>query len=606
MRSLTRRLLTVLTIVAGAAALAPAASATITPTVTLTPSSVTAGSSGPFAVDLKFAPSGTDSPQDITLSLPPGLLADASIDGGACLKTTTLSGTACQVGTGTVSATVIVAGVPTSALSVPVTLHLVPPPSSGDLAGLAIVDPLGNALGSPGAISVQAPSGALRIAFAKVPDTVDGLTVGIDEISTSFSTMRMPTSCPSTPASLGVAADSYGDPTTQQTASVPLTVTGCSQLPYAPTFAVTATKDSADSGVAVTSEVTQKSGEATSGTVKLQLPTGTLGPNPAALGEICTSPTFAGCTAVGTATAVSPLYPTALAGAAYLTGPTPLALALVFPPPFGLTLSGAVDIASNSTTFTGVPDIPLTNLSVALSGGSGSLFTTDCAMPTGTAQAVLTSQNGDKTASPTSSFTIAGCSTTGGGGGGGGGGGTGGGGTGGGGTGGGGTGGGGGGTGGGGGGTGGGGGGTGGGKPTVKVGSPHLGSGALSGLHTGRPTLSFTLSAGRNAKLTSFTVTLPHGLSVLSHRVHGRRVVKGLSVTGAHVKSITLTARRLTVRLRHPVAKLTVRLHAQGLAETAALRSGVTRGRIKRLSLVVLAHRTTGSAKTLRLTLRAR
>jgi hypothetical protein len=54
-------------------------------------------------MDLKFNPSGGDSPKDVTINLPPGLLSDASINGGACLRATApVPG--CQVGTGTVTA----------------------------------------------------------------------------------------------------------------------------------------------------------------------------------------------------------------------------------------------------------------------------------------------------------------------------------------------------------------------------------------------------------------------------------------------------------------------------------------------------------------------
>ena len=63
----------------------------------------------------------------MTLSLPPGLLANASIDGGACLRTIDLEDTACQVGTGTVTADRRLR-VPVTA---PVTFDLVPPPAAG-------------------------------------------------------------------------------------------------------------------------------------------------------------------------------------------------------------------------------------------------------------------------------------------------------------------------------------------------------------------------------------------------------------------------------------------------------------------------------------------
>jgi len=61
-------------------ALAPsAASASIgTPTVTLTPGSAPAGSTANLGMDLKFSPTGGDSVKDMTLTLPAGLLANAS------------------------------------------------------------------------------------------------------------------------------------------------------------------------------------------------------------------------------------------------------------------------------------------------------------------------------------------------------------------------------------------------------------------------------------------------------------------------------------------------------------------------------------------------
>src|SRR6059058_5477203 len=112
-RSIARRVaLGAVVAIAAAAAVAPAASASITPSLTLDQSAGTAaGSTVDLGMDLKFAPSGSDSPKDLTLTLPSGLLANASIDGGACLRTSTPMA-ACQVGSGTVTAVPVVAGVP--------------------------------------------------------------------------------------------------------------------------------------------------------------------------------------------------------------------------------------------------------------------------------------------------------------------------------------------------------------------------------------------------------------------------------------------------------------------------------------------------------------
>ena len=103
-----------------------------------------------------------------------------------------------------------------------------------------------------------------------------------------------------------------------------------------------------------------------------------LPPNVAAVvgGNIlCASPSSGTCKTVGWASASSPLYPHALPGKAYLTGSllSP-SITIVFPAPFALTLSGQVSLAANSTTFTGVPDIPLTALQVTFAGGPDAVF----------------------------------------------------------------------------------------------------------------------------------------------------------------------------------------------------------------------------------------
>src|SRR6185437_16665664 len=98
--------------VAGAmAVMAPTAGASISAVkVALSPATATAGSTGNLGTDITFSPSSGDSAKDLTLQLPPGLLANAAIDGGACLKATAPLA-ACQVGSGTVKATVAALGV---------------------------------------------------------------------------------------------------------------------------------------------------------------------------------------------------------------------------------------------------------------------------------------------------------------------------------------------------------------------------------------------------------------------------------------------------------------------------------------------------------------
>ena len=213
-------------------------------------------------MNLSFSPTGSDSPKDLTFVLPAGLLANASINGGACLHTQTPTAS-CQVGSGTVTAV----GLDLVPVTGQVALDLVAPPKPGDLAGVALlVTLLGQTtqLGSPGEIAVRPstdPAGfGLNIAFANLPDTYTelGLTVPIQvtQINTTLSGVRMPASCPATPANVTVTADSYSD-STPHTTSAPLHVTGCSALPFTPAFHVTATKDAGDYGTQVVTDITQ-------------------------------------------------------------------------------------------------------------------------------------------------------------------------------------------------------------------------------------------------------------------------------------------------------------------------------------------------------------
>ena len=81
----------------------------------------------------------------------------------------------------------------------------------------------------------------------------------------------------------------------------------------------------------------------------------------------------------------------------------------MFPPPFPLTLVGKVDLVNVAATFSGLPDIPLTDLGVTLNGGADGLFASLCAPSSGTSTATLTDQNGDKTANDPAAFTVSGC-----------------------------------------------------------------------------------------------------------------------------------------------------------------------------------------------------
>jgi hypothetical protein len=540
-------------------ALAPSASAAITPTLALDQTAgKAAGATADLGLDLSFAPTGTDSPDHLALNLPPGLLADASIDGGACLTTADLNDTACQVGTGTVTADAY-GSIP---ITTPVTFDLVPPPSAGDLAGLA-VNSSGTQIGATADVKVR-PSGdadgvGITIDFV-LPNALDGVPVSIAEINSTFDGLRYPATCPATPAKLSVSADSYGDATVH-TVTAPLPVTGCAALAYSPAFTVSAARDSADRQVKLSTTITQAATEAPSRSVSLGFPTAVLVPNLGAVKNLC--PTINGtCTPVGSATARSPLYPRPLTGQAYLTGSiTALSLTLVFPSPFPLTLTGAVNLASNTTAFAGLPDIPLTDLGVTLNAGTYGLFQTPCLPPSGTATATLTDQNGDRTAAVPSGFTVSGCPASGAG-------------------------------------------------PSSGSGAgsgPAGGGGAgsanppsVSGARSGHGGLSFRITVARHAaKLDALTIELPAGLSFIGHRAGGRLTVAGVTVGGARIRSLSLSHGHLMIVLRRPVSSVTVKIRTTALRQSAALRAKAKANQLKRLGLTVIISSTQAKRTTI-------
>jgi hypothetical protein len=573
-----RQVLIGLVVGLAAAAFAPAASAAITPALTLDQSGGTAaGSTVPLGMNLSFSPSGSDSPKDLTFVLPAGLLADASINGGACLHTQTPT-SACQVGSGTVSATVTEAGIGLVSVDGQVAMDLVAPPKPSDLAGVALVVTLlgqSSQLGSPGEIAVRPatdPAGfGLNIAFANLPDTYTelGLTVPIQvtKINTTLGGVRMPSTCPATPANVTVTTDSYSDPT-PHTASAPLEVTGCSALPFTPAFHVTATKDAGDFGTNVITDITQPASPAqgTPLSVALTLPQAVLPPNiPAVLsgGILCANPASGTCKSIGSATATSPLYPVALTGVDYLIGSLAAPkIEIIFPPPFALTLAGAVDIRTNTTTFTGLPDIPLTDLQVSLAGGKNAAFVTGCSPSSGTATSKLVSQSGAQ-AVVSAPFTVAGCTSSPGGGSG-----------------------------------------PGSGPKPSPNGRAGIVTGAVSGLASGHPVLGFRLTAGKNAKLKSFTVKLPRGLSFVRHRVHGRLKLLDVALKGAKLKSLSLKHGALLVTLRTPVNTLSAKIGSRALKESSALRSAARHHKLKRLQLTVVLTNAAGKRTTSKLLLK--
>ncbi len=248
-----------------------------------------------------------------------------------------------------------------------------------------------------------------------------------------------------------------------------------------------------------------------------------------------------------------------------------LSLTLVFPAPFPLTLTGAVDLAKNAATFTGLPDIPLTNLGVNLDGGAEGLFLSTCNAPSGTAAATLTDQNGDKTVRAPATFTVSGCPGTSG--------------------------------------TSGAGGSPGADGPGstvsrngstttgVTCGHATISRGRFSGLTTGHPALTFRMSVAKgSAKVRALTVDLPAGLRFVAR--HHRLV--GVALSGAKIRSLVLSGHHLTINLRRAVANLTVTIANGGLTESGAIERAAKAHRLRSLGLTAIAQNTRGTRTAIR------
>jgi uncharacterized membrane protein YgcG len=449
-------------------------------------------------------------------------------------------------------------------------------------------DPSYTALGSPAAITVRPSDAGLNIAFAGLPDSdslqllglfpLPSVPVSVSEIDSTFDNMLFPSSCPSTPARVTVSTDSYDAPSSST--SSPLTVTGCASGSYAPKFSLTAARDANNNEVKLTANITQGSGQLTTGTTVLAFPTNVLTPNLGVAADLCTNLASGSCTPVGSATAVSPVYPTPLSGQAYLTGnASGLELALVFPAPFSLTLTGSVNLATNTTTFNHIPDIPLSQLQVVLNGGANGAFATTCQGSSGTATAKLVSQNGDITRNLSSPFTVSGWkSCTGAAAGSGGSGGSGGG------------------NGGSGGSSGGSsGGGSGGGGSSAKSDRPKLSDGVVTGLLANHPSVHFTVSKGNSGgKLKQLTIGVTDGLTFATHKVHGHATVAGVTLKGAKAKSLTLSDGRLVIVLSKPATAVTVTLSDKALRESGQLRSKAAHGKLSQLGVNVTVKNAAG------------
>ena len=521
-----RRALVGLVTAAAALALPAVASATITPALTLNQATTAAGTTpATVGFDAVFAPNpATDGVKDVTFALPSGLLANANINGGACLLAASPT-PACQVGTGTVTA---------GGTGVPVTEYLVVAPSgSGAAGGVAVVNNATQQVVTTGAVSLSATG--LNVAFTNLPAALN-----ISEMNFTLTDLRLPTSCPATPQNVTITADSQGD-STSKTASAPLNVTGCTSLPYAPTVSATETKDAKDNGATLLFTVTQAADEAATKSIALKLPSG-LGVNLSA-DVVCLTGAGQGCN-VGTASATSPIVPNvALANGTVVLGGSASAptITISFPAPFALTLVGDIDLVSGTVTFNNMPDLTLTSLNLDITGPNGKkAFTTTCKQSstsgTFTSQAgVAKTVNGavkfvNCAANPTAAGSFSGLAA---------------------------------------------------GHPGLRFTATH-GKGApnVSSVLVGLPG---GLKFSRAGIVMSKTCTTKGG----KKKCTTTTLTKGLGIKGAAAKSVALKGGKLLITLKKPAGKVTISLSAPVLTESGSLQTKVKKHKVKTLTVTL-------------------
>jgi hypothetical protein len=541
-----RRALLGLVVAAAALAALPASALAAGETLTVTPANTQAGGLTDVTTVLSFATG--DTPKTVVTSLAPGMLGNLNAN-PVCLIGSAQLTSACQIGTATIStnATPDITG----------NLYLVPPQGT-DASGIEFVPPAGSGLSNQYiGVALDPSTGGLKLT------TTFGQVTGVNvtKFTANFTTLngqeftRLPSSCG---AATSTADVTYYGATAASTASGAFTPTGCTNLAYAPVLTAAITRDSNDSGGALTLGITQAATESASKSIVLQLPKG-LTPN---VGAVASCLNATGCK-IGTATATSPIVPSvALAnGTVTLTaqGTVP-SITISFPAPFAISLTGAVNLNNNSVTFANVPDVPLTALTLDVTGPSaGKAFNTDCAPAN--IGGTFTPQSGTAAKTVSAAIKFTGCAL----------------------------------------------------KPTI--------TGSTGGLAKGHPKLKFKITHGKGApNVAAVTLGLPGGLkfsksAIVKHRTctvkHKKRkcstttLIKGLGIHGGKAKTVAIKGGKLVITLKKAAGKLTITTSGPLVSESKSLQTKVKKHKTKTLKFKVKATDAKHTSTTVALKLKA-
>ncbi len=536
---------TVIGLVSAAIALAalPAA-ASAAEGLTVAPSDLRAGSHPSLNLDLQFEPGANDSAKTAVVALAPGLWANLAAK-PSCLAAEPRFTPACEIGSASVSLRVV--GNP---IDIAGGLYLVPPPAAGDIAGLGIVaGPVGQVIGV--AVRTTPSVGLdLRFAIGNNPSAAAlAYRLHFNAMVDGRPVIRLPTRC--APATNTMAV-TYYRATPPATTSSSFTPTGCDSLPFAPKLSVAATKDSHDAGVTLLTTIEQDADQAAIERLAVTLPA-SLALNQALI-DRCATPN--GCKA-GTASVRSPLLPeAALRDGTVTLGGTPErpTITVSFPPPLSLKLVGGLRPSGESMTFSELPDVPLTELRLDLTGAETDRALRTTCQPGDVTAAFTAYSSHSHTARAPLTFSNR-CA----------------------------------------------------GEPTV--------TGSVSGLADRRPKLEITATRGRDAPhIVAVSLDLPLGLSfrrgalVSESQCAGDQcettiAVKGLGVSGAVVSSATLTHGKLLIRLAEGGEGVRITTVEPLLRESQALQRKVREGQIKALeaSIEVTDGEQTATTRSLRL-----
>ncbi|MFI5168322.1 MAG: hypothetical protein ACHQQS_17070 [Thermoanaerobaculales bacterium] len=265
-------------------------------------------------------------------------------------------------------------------------------PYKGAPFGLSILTPavagpfnLGNVV-VRAAIAINPVTSQITTTSDSLPQQVDGVPLRLKTVNVAIDRPGFifnPTNCDEQ-ALTGTISSAQG-----ATAGVssPFAVTGCTNLPFKPSFtASTQAKTSKQNGASLVVKVAQKAGEANIHKVDLQLPI-TFPSRLTTLQKACTEAQFnanpAGCpegSFIGTATAVTPVLNVPLAGPAILVSHGGAAFPdvefILQGEGVEIVLDGKTDIKKGITysKFDTVPDAPLSSFETVLPEGPHSVL----------------------------------------------------------------------------------------------------------------------------------------------------------------------------------------------------------------------------------------